>query len=362
MKKIFLFIFTVFTFYLSAQTIVGGSGNCMVNGNPNTVLNLQTINQKFNCASVIDTTTGDHWIYKVSLSQGSRWENRTQQVKDSLANRWAFGGNNVAANGTIGTNTAYDLSFKTNNTERMRITSNGFVSIGSHSPTQKLDVNGIGLFRNGKESPLSSTQLSFSYLGSSNYTHAIKTSHYSAAPSGNKIEFWLWNQAISIPSDTPSLRVMSITGANSGSVGINTALPTNKLHIVGTNPARFEGLQTGASTDQLVTVDSTGLFRQRAVSGVTNYSSYAAISSSTTYTATSPNITKTTGTITVTLPTASSAANKSFTFVKSDISTVLTIQANGSETINNANFITSNSQWDRITLFSTDTEWLVIGQ
>jgi hypothetical protein len=47
-----------------------------------------------------------------------------------------------------------------------------------------------------------------------------------------------------------------------GNIGIGTTTPTNKLHIVaGTNPLRLEGLQVGAATDNVVTVDATGVAR-----------------------------------------------------------------------------------------------------
>lgn len=56
-----------------------------------------------------------------------------------------------------------------------------------------------------------------------------------------------------------------MTFAQVGNVGINTDSPTNALHVVSTaNPLRLQGLQTGATTDNLLTVDATGVVRQNS--------------------------------------------------------------------------------------------------
>jgi len=51
-------------------------------------------------------------------------------------------GNAFAALASLGTNDNYDLAFKTNNTEKMRILANGNVGIGITNPAYKLDVAG----------------------------------------------------------------------------------------------------------------------------------------------------------------------------------------------------------------------------
>lgn len=62
---------------------------------------------------------------------------------------------------------------------------------------------------------------------------------------------------------TPHFRVQSngFTG-----IGVNTTTyPTNQLHVIAnTNPLRLEGLQQGASTDSVLTVNNTGVVRQSA--------------------------------------------------------------------------------------------------
>ena len=66
------------------------------------------------------------------ISDGANWEVFGQSQAGS-GNSWVLGGNNVGATSTLGTTSAYDLPFITNNTEKMRITSAGSVGIGSTS-------------------------------------------------------------------------------------------------------------------------------------------------------------------------------------------------------------------------------------
>ncbi|RYF11508.1 MAG: hypothetical protein EOO42_21230 [Flavobacteriales bacterium] len=60
-------------------------------------------------------------------------------------------------------------------------------------------------------------------------------------------------------------------GVDAVNVGINTAAPAHKLHIVGaggtTNPIRVEGLQTGSAGDKIVVADITGVLK--TVSSIT---------------------------------------------------------------------------------------------
>ncbi|HRH47600.1 MAG TPA: tail fiber domain-containing protein [Panacibacter sp.] len=56
------------------------------------------------------------------------------------AQKWTIGGNNVSSDTTLGTKNAYALRLITNNQERMRISSLGYVGIGTTAPSVALDV------------------------------------------------------------------------------------------------------------------------------------------------------------------------------------------------------------------------------
>jgi hypothetical protein len=60
-----------------------------------------------------------------------------------------------------------------------------------------------------------------------------------------------------------------ILGRTTDNTGIGNTAPTNKLHVTATsNPIRLEGLQLGASSDSILTTESTGVVRFRAASSV----------------------------------------------------------------------------------------------
>jgi hypothetical protein len=97
---------------------------------PAPVLTINTVS-----AQTIDGAST--WLLNTSnqsvtlVSDGANWDVLGQSVVSASGSAWALGGNSVAATNTLGTTTAYDLPFITNNTEKMRITSAGNVGIGS---------------------------------------------------------------------------------------------------------------------------------------------------------------------------------------------------------------------------------------
>ncbi len=136
------------------------------------------------------------------------------------------------------------ISFITNNTTstygnvKMLIQQNGNVGIGTTAPGAYLDITGTNAgttslqLRSGNSNVgTSSNQLTFGYSGTETYRHAIKTRHNSGSNATNAIDFYLWDYSSDAVGTVGSQRVMTIDGANGGSVGIGTTAPGGPLQV-----------------------------------------------------------------------------------------------------------------------------------
>lgn len=108
-----------------------------------------TFNNKL---SAIDTTNILNFSVKVrglfKAGSGLSYDASTGTFTNSAAaTYWLYGGNAVTAAQNLGTTSAFDLPIITNNTERMRVASNGRVGIATNAPTDTLTV--AGPFRMG---------------------------------------------------------------------------------------------------------------------------------------------------------------------------------------------------------------------
>jgi trimeric autotransporter adhesin len=63
--------------------------------------------------------------------------------------------------------------------------------------------------------------------------------------------------------------ILFLNSYSQTNVGIGTTAPTNRLHVVNTaDPLRLEGVSSGAITDSLLTINSTGVIKRRTVASV----------------------------------------------------------------------------------------------
>jgi hypothetical protein len=74
-----------------------------------------------------------------STATGTAWQNAATALGGTL---FAQGGNSFAATATLGTNDAFNLVFRTNAVERMRLDTSGNLGLGSTSPGAKLHIAG----------------------------------------------------------------------------------------------------------------------------------------------------------------------------------------------------------------------------
>jgi hypothetical protein len=169
------------TFPPSSVTLYGsGIANVSPNGSPSSTF---TVNVPSPTLSANSSTSG---VTTITINQGSAINITTFDILPAIQNNaWGVNGNTVTSSNYLGTNNSADLIFKTNNTERMRISSNGEVGIGTTNPTAQLHIvtpssntANIALqIDNGhiKASPSSSISFTFTYSGGATPTGSFVT-------------------------------------------------------------------------------------------------------------------------------------------------------------------------------------------
>lgn len=146
-------------------------------------------------------------------------------VTFSSAQVWNISGNSGTNPSTdfLGTIDAQPLIFKTNNSEKARITPNGNVGIGTSNPQARLDVNGEVY------STLSSDEggsISF-FNPLKSGSNANRWSIYNMTGGyGNGLQFWSYSQSTGNYGSRMTL-------SDNGNVGIGTASPQAKLDVNG---------------------------------------------------------------------------------------------------------------------------------
>jgi hypothetical protein len=181
---------------------------------------------------------------------------------------YLYGVSSYAELGTIG---SLPLTFAPNNSEKMRITSDGKVGIGTSSPVAILDVVNTGRIQGilRTQSTPRTTFYDNAFAVSTDGGGATGFIYTSGTGGTFPLDFYGelilqssprtgYNNGISLVTGTTSpsvkLRISEV-----GNVGIGTTSPVNKLHISGSStnlPLKLEGLTSNA-TGYFLTVDNT---------------------------------------------------------------------------------------------------------
>jgi FtsZ-binding cell division protein ZapB/regulator of extracellular matrix RemA (YlzA/DUF370 family) len=170
---------------------------------------------------------------------------------------WSLGGNNTnitSTNNIIGITNANTnpLRFFTNNSEKMTITSNGNVGVGTILPADALTVYNNSGFRGLTIDGLSSLQSRLTFANNGTHTSVI----YRPANTNNLA---IWANSAS--------RDASYINTSSANIGINTTTPNNKLEIThgsaNNSGLRFTNLTNSSSslinsTNKVLSVNATG--------------------------------------------------------------------------------------------------------
>lgn len=160
--------------------------------------------------------------------------------------RLSSGGGSNTGNQTFmdlcGYNTNSDMddtiTMGTRGTEKMRISGNGDIGIGTDNPGTLLDLATPSITKalltirggNGSVAFNDGAQIQFGYSGNDSYNHYIHTRHNST-DSYNAIDFYLCDGTENNTLTSGSAQVMSLV---SGKVGIKTTTPNAPLHVKAT--------------------------------------------------------------------------------------------------------------------------------
>lgn len=230
MKKLFLTMCSILVFVnLQAQNI--GMNATGASADPSAMLDISSTNSglliprmtTLQRAAIATPATG-LFVYDTDLSAFYFFNGVLWQPFTTSSTGWNTIGNTstIASTNFIGTTDAVDFVTRTNNLERMRVTSAGNVGIGNPNPNAPLQF--ASLVGNRKIVLFEATNNDHQFLGFGINGSILR---YQVDQASANHVFYAGSGA------TTSNELMRIQG--NGDVGIGTSSPTQRLHVAGGN-------------------------------------------------------------------------------------------------------------------------------
>ena len=284
-----------------------------------------------------------------------------------------IGNNGFVVNASNGT-----LSFGTNDTERMRITSGGNVGIGYTAPAAKLAVSGTTLINTNTDNGVDKLQVS----GSSFFDGSVGIG--ATNPGGGQLYV---NSGILASSNSAPVTFRAIGNTNNntfranntmtfgsignrsglvGGSGSNDSIMTlrGETHLVFASGGANERVRiTSSGGNVLISTTTDNNTDKLQVNGSIQGTGFnqAYTAKTGTYTATTSDyfIDCTSGTFTVNIFTAVGNTGR-ILIIKNSGAGTITVDPNGAQTIDGAATQSLSTQWSRVHIISDGTNWKII--
>ena len=192
----------------------------------------------------------DGWTVSLAALPGTASNvNTVSQLPLTAAatNAWTLGGNNNGALQMLGTNDNFDLPFETNGTERMRLTTSGFLGVSTNAPTEKIDLGNaaghnirLGYTHLGETLSGRGTLLGNNVRASQTAANRVDVAfstvdaiHGLYAEYTRGFDFFTVPQnhgfAVGTALNIDTYSKLKIT--NAGNVGVGTTTPAHRMHV-----------------------------------------------------------------------------------------------------------------------------------